>query len=56
MNQYYAFLHQNFWEEWSQGVELDRLALKRTCTAFFVANEGKERLDEDAEDFWNEDE
>lgn len=38
------------------GVELERLALKRTCAAFLVANEGKERLDEDTEDVWNEDE
>lgn len=56
MNQYYAFLHQTFWEEWSQGVELERLALKRSCAAFLVANEGEERLGEDAEDFGIENE
>ena len=39
----------------SQRVELERLALERTCFASFVASEGEERLDEDAEDFWNED-
>lgn len=38
----------------SQRVELE-LALEKTWFASFVAaNEGEERLDEDAEDFWNE--
>ena len=41
-------------ESGSQRVELERLALERTCFASFVASEGEERLDEDAEDFWNE--
>lgn len=56
INQYYAFLHQNIWETWNQGVQLERAASRTARAAFFVASEGEERLDEDTEEFWNEDE
>lgn len=50
IHQYYACLYQSSWEEWDQGVQLERFDLKR-ASATFVASEGGERLDEDTKEF-----